>query len=412
MALNLVVSMLTARYLGPSNYGLINYAASIVAFLIPVMQLGLRSTLVQEFVDAPDREGKILGTAIALNIAGALACIAAVFSFTSVVNASEPETILICVLYSVSLLFQAVEIIQYWFQAKLMAKYPSVAMLFSYVAVSAYKIFLLITGKSVYWFAVSHAIDFAIISAVLVVVYLVKGEQKLGFSFRLAGKMLSRSKYYIVSGLMVNVFQLTDRVMLKHMAGDEMTGLYSAAVACSGITIFVFNAIIDSYRPSILQKFKSGESEAEDETATLYSVVIYLSLLQCVAIDVLAKPLVLLLYGQDYVGSVGALRIVTWFTLFSVIGTVRNIWILAHGRQRVLLVVNLCGAVMNIGLNLVLIPVIGMIGASVASVVCQCFANVVVTEFIPGIRRNNRILLMGLDPRRLVRFAGGILRKK
>ena len=45
--LQLVIGMLCARYLGPSNYGLINYAASIVAFVLPIMQLGLQSTLVQ-----------------------------------------------------------------------------------------------------------------------------------------------------------------------------------------------------------------------------------------------------------------------------------------------------------------------------------------------------------------------------
>ena len=51
--LQLVITMLTARYLGPSNYGVINYAASVIAFAVPVMQLGVRNTLVQELVAAP-----------------------------------------------------------------------------------------------------------------------------------------------------------------------------------------------------------------------------------------------------------------------------------------------------------------------------------------------------------------------
>ena len=50
--LGLVISMFTARYLGPSNYGLINYAASIVAFAAPIMYLGLKNILGQEIVTA------------------------------------------------------------------------------------------------------------------------------------------------------------------------------------------------------------------------------------------------------------------------------------------------------------------------------------------------------------------------
>ena len=69
--LNLVISMMTARYFGPSNYGLINYAAAIVAFFVPIMQLGLRSTLVSEYISDPEKEGTVLGTSVVMNIISA-----------------------------------------------------------------------------------------------------------------------------------------------------------------------------------------------------------------------------------------------------------------------------------------------------------------------------------------------------
>lgn len=116
--LNLIISMLTARYLGPSNYGTINYAAAIVAFFIPIMQLGFRSTLVQEYIEKTDQEGLVLGTSTVLNIISSAMCILGVFLFASIANKNEVETIIVCMLYSISLLFQATEMIQYWFQAK------------------------------------------------------------------------------------------------------------------------------------------------------------------------------------------------------------------------------------------------------------------------------------------------------
>ena len=70
--ISIVISMLTARFLGPSNYGLINYAASIVSFVTPIMYLGLTGILVQEIINNPDDEGKTTGTAIALGFTSSL----------------------------------------------------------------------------------------------------------------------------------------------------------------------------------------------------------------------------------------------------------------------------------------------------------------------------------------------------
>ena len=64
MVLTLIVGMLTARYLGPSNYGVIGETASYVAFFSVVCQLGFTSTAVKEIMDNTDRQGEILGTTI------------------------------------------------------------------------------------------------------------------------------------------------------------------------------------------------------------------------------------------------------------------------------------------------------------------------------------------------------------
>lgn len=399
--LNLVVTMLSARYLGPSNYGLISYAASIVTFLVPVMQLGFRSTLVQELIGRPEQEGKVLGTAVSLNLIAGVGCIVGVTSFAAIANRGEPETVAVCALYSISLVFQATEMIQYWFQAKLLSKYTSVTMLVSYVLVSAYKIFLLVTGKSVHWFAVSHAIDFGIISAVLFVVYHRVGGMRLGFSRPLAKQMLDKSKYYILSGLMVTVFQQTDRIMLKLMAGNEVTGFYSAAISCAGLSGFVYSAIIDSARPVILESRKQSEEKFRQGMVRLYSVVFYLAVAQCLVMVVLGELIVGIIYGADYMGAVRVLRVGVWFITFSYMGTVRNIWILAEGKQKLLLPVNLSGALANIGLNLLLIPSMGAEGAALASVVTQFFANFVMGFVLRPLRPSNALMIAGLDPRHL-----------
>ena len=190
-----VIGMLSARFLGPSNYGLINYATSIAAFAIPVMQLGLQSTLVQEYVDSPEKEGRIIGTHLVMNAVAAVACMIGMTAFAAAANPNDPVTVKVCALYSFSLLFQAVDMLQYWFQAKLLSKYSSVAMLCGYLVVSAYKIYLLVARKSVYWFALSHAVEYAAIGMLLLATYWKVGSQQITFSMDLAKDLFSRSRH-------------------------------------------------------------------------------------------------------------------------------------------------------------------------------------------------------------------------
>ena len=259
--LSFVIGTLSARYLGPGNYGIIDYAAAIVSFMVPVVQLGLRSTLVHEIIAAPDSEGKTLGTSLFMSTATSFLGIFGVIAFTAIANPNDPETMLVCALYSISLVFQATEILQYWFQAKLLSKYIAITSLAAYVVVSAYRCFLLITQKSVYWFAFSQALDYLLISASLYGIYRRISKQRLTVSFPLAKQLFKRSRYYIVSGIMVTFFSLTDRVMITLMLGKEANGYYSAAVSCAALSQFVFAAIVDKATDTLMAGVESSCAE-------------------------------------------------------------------------------------------------------------------------------------------------------
>lgn len=402
--LNLIVGVLSARYLGPSGYGLINYAASIVAFFVPIMRLGLHATLVQEITMDPNQEGRKLGTALGLNVIASILCIIAVMLFVFATNKGDHAAIIVCAIYSLSLLFQATEMINYWFQAKLMSKYPAMAMLISYVIVSAYKIFLLVTARSIYWFAVINVLDHCIISVILIWVYQRKKQQPLGFSGNLTGKLLSKSKYYILSSMMIVIFQQTDKLMIKSMLDTTATGYYAAAVTCAGIFGFVYAAIIDSARPEILKLYRSSSIKYENFISALYCVIFYLSLGQCVVMTVFAKPIIGILYGAEFLPSVAALRVCVWYVTYAYFGSIRNIWILCKEKHRLILIIDITGAIVNVGLNFFLIPYWGICGAAVASVATQFFSNFVLGFIFKPIRENNRLLLRGLNPKCLLQI--------
>lgn len=401
MIINLWVVKQTSKYLGPGNYGLISYAESLVTFTLPIMQLGLSAILVRALIAHPEKEGEIMGTSLTMSFFSSLICIGGLALFVLLQNGDEKDTVLVCILYSISLIFQSIEQIAYWFQAKYKSKYPSIVMLVAFVFVSIYKIYLLVTEKSVYWFALPQSISYIIMSAILFVIYNKIGGQKMTWSRETAKMLLSESKYYIIPNLMVTIFAQTDHIMIKNMMedGNFQNGFYSAAVICANLSGFIFTAIIDASRPSILESKTVNQELFEKNVSRLYCIIIYLSLAQSIFMTIFAKYIINILYSPTYYPSISALRIIVWYTTFSYFGAVRNIWILAEGKQKYLWIINLSGAAANVVLNCFLIPVMGINGAALASLVTQIFTNVIVNQIIKPIRYNNKLMLRGLDPR-------------
>lgn len=396
--IGLVISMLTARYLGPSNFGIINYAASLTTFAIPLVQLGLSNIMVQEVVNNPEKEGEILGTSILMSSISAIVCMLGLFAVVSSLNADENTTIIVCVLYSTILLFQAMELTKYWFQAKYLSKYTSVVSFVAYIIVALYKIFLLVTHKSVFWFAVSNSFDVALIAFSIYIVYRKKGGRPFQLSFVMAKRLFAKSHYYIVSSMMVVVFAQIDRVMIKNMLGNADVGFYSAALTCAGMASFVFAALIDSFRPSIFEALKKSVDLFEKRMSVLYGIVVYASLLYSLLVTIFSPIIIMILYGEAYMLSVDALRCAVWFSTFSYLGAVRNIWILAENKQKYLWIINLSGASLNVVLNLIFIPYWGIIGAAITSVATQFFTNVIINHIIVPIRHSNVLMLRGINP--------------
>lgn len=393
----LLTTVLISRHLGVSDYGLLSYAAGLVFFVTPIMKLGIDNILVKEIVANPESDGEIVGTTMVLNLCSGFLCIIGVTVFAVLVNGNEPETILVCFLYSLMLLFQATEMIYYWFHAKMLAKYSAIAMLIAYVVVAAVQTIMVLLHANVFAFALSHSIDFFVITVILFFLYKKKGGGKLSFSFNRAKELFSISKFYIISGLMITVFAQTDRIMLKLMVGNEATGLYAAAHTCANMTAFIFIAIVDSMRPGIFEGQKEGEALFEKRLKQLYAVIIYFSLLQSLVSTIFAPLIIYVMYGQAFADAVPVLQISVWFTTFSYIGTVRDVWILAKGKQKYLPFINAAGALTNIVLNFLLIPVWGAFGAGVASLLTQIFTNIVVGYLISAIRPNNKLMLQALN---------------
>ena len=396
--LGVAVSIFTARFLGPSNYGLVNYASSITAFFAPIVLLGFNSILVQELLFHKDEEGKILGTSIISTLVCSFGGMILTTLTAFVIDPSDGDSIVVCAIFSISLIFQATELIQFWFQAKYKSKTIALVGLFAYVVVSAYKIFLLVLKVDVYWFALTNAFDYLIISAILLYLYKKGNNQKLCFSKNVLKRLFLSGRYYIVSSLMIVVFAQTDKVMIKAMLGNDQNGYYSAAVACAAMTITFFSAVIEAMRPYILEGKQQNEAEFEKRLKTLYTILTYSALICSIIFCVFSDLIIRILYGSAYAEASGALKVVIWYTGLSCLGGAKDIWILAENKQRYLLRLNTSGAVLNIILNYFLINKIGIVGAAISTLITQFFSNIFLCIVFKELRHNMYLLLESLNP--------------
>ena len=388
-----LVGLLTARYLGPGNYGLVTYATAYTTFFASLCTLGINSVIIKNFVDHPDEQGEAIGTALVLRAVSSFLSAVVIIGIVSIIDRGEPLTILVVALTCVELLFQVFDTFKQWFQSRLESKYAALASFLSTVVVSAYKIFLLATGKSVIWFALSLSVDYAVVAVCLALIYRRKNGPRLSFSWGKGKQLLLASYSFIISGLMVSVYSGTDKLMLKQMLSEESVGYYALAVSLSTAGTFVLDAIIQSVTPSIIQAAGKDRKVYEKRNRQLYALVFYIALVFSAVICLFAEPVVRWFYGERYAGMVSPLRIVVWYTAFSYLGVARNPWLVCENKQKYQNVLYFSAAILNVIMNAVLIPLFGASGAAAASLMTQISTSILLPAVIKPLRPNARLML-------------------
>ena len=392
MILSFFIGLLSARYLGPNNFGLINYAAAYCTFFSSFCTLGINSLIIKNFIDRPDEEGEAIGTALVLRLCSSILSLLTIVGIVRIVDGNEPITLMVATLYCTSLIFHVFDTFNYWFQAKLLSKYYAIATLVAYIIASLYRLVLLMTGKGVQWFAVANSIDYFIVAVLLYSFYKSNHGPKLSFSFRKAKELLSVSCSYILSGLMVAIYGATDKLMLKQLLNESSVGYYSLASSISVMWAFVLSAIIDSLKSTIMKYHNEDKKLYEKTNRKLYSMVFYLSLCASLFIVIIAPLLIQIVYGEEYIPAVMPLRIIVWYVAFSYLGVARDIWVICEKKQKYLKYLYLGSAIVNVALNYIMIPSFGESGAAIATVLTQFSTIFVFPLFIKDFRPNVKLM--------------------
>lgn len=393
MSLSFVVSMLTARYLGPSNYGLINYASSFTSFFSTFCVLGINSVIVKNFIDHPNEEGRTTGSAIGVRMISSICSVVLIMVATLFLDRGERTTHLVVLLLGLGAIPQVFDTLNYWFQAKLESKYAAIASAIGYTVMMGYKISLLVFQKNVVWFAAASSIEYLVVAVCLYYNYRRHGGPSLSFSWRKVKELLNSSHHFILVSLMVSIYGSTDKLMLKQMMDETEVGFYSTAVTVCGLWCFILAAINDSMYPVILEAFESDIKLFERKCRQLYAIVFYTSVGVSILYTMFAKYIILILYGEAYLPAITPMRIVTWYIAFSYLGDARNVWVISYDCQKYLKYLYIGSAITNVVMNYFLIPLFGASGAALASVVTQISTIMIFPLFIRKMRPNVKLML-------------------
>lgn len=377
MLLSFVISMITTRYLGPSNYGIINYCAAYVAFFSSVCSLGLEGVLVKELVTNPDKEGEFVGTALIMRIAAGILSIISIMIILFIVDDGNRTVMLVGLLQSLVLWFKAFEVMDFWFQSKLKSKYVAIIKMASYLIVALYKVYILASAKSIEWFAFSTSLDFLIIAIFLIIIYPRNGGPSLSFKFSTAKALLKNSYHFIISGLFVTVYSQMDKIMIEKFLNETEVGYYSIGTSIFGYWVLVTTAITNAARPSIMSQKGKDEQKYIKRLKQLYAILIWLSIAAALFFTLFGRFVIPMLYGKAYNPSVPLVTITMWYAPFSVIGTARGIWIVCENKNRYVKYYMFIGAAVNVALNALWIPFIGTYGAALATFITQLIISLI-----------------------------------
>ncbi|MBO1057648.1 MAG: flippase [Dolichospermum sp. JUN01] len=383
MGVGLFVGVWVARYLGVEQFGVFNYATAFVALFSTLSTLGLDAIVVRSIVREPEKRAEILGTAFWLKLFGGIAALVLAVSSIIVVRHDDQLTIsLVAILSSVGI-FQAFDTIDLWFQSQVQSKYTVIAKNTAFVITALVKVTLISIQAPLIAFAWTALGEVGLGAIGLIISYRVRGYSPWlwPWSSPLAKTLLKESWPLILSGLAIMVYMRIDQIMLGQMVGDKAVGLYSAATRICEVWYFIPTVITSSYAPEIYASRNLSDTIYYDKLRKLIRFLSLVSITLILPISLLSGTVVTFLYGNNYSEAIPILRIQILSSWFTFVGVGASPFFNEKGLTYLSFQRTLIGAIMNIILNLFLIPEYSGLGAATSTVISYGFGSVFVNAF-------------------------------
>lgn len=381
LGMGLLVSAWVARYLGPAEFGELAYVLAFIAFFQAITSLGLEGIVVRDIAQHKDRANSILGTAFILRLGTGIACWLFAVGSMAWLNGLHDRSVVLTALVAGTLVFQAADTVDLWFQSQSSSRLTVIAKLVSYLLTSGVKVLLILNEASLVAFAAVMVLEGSTSALGLAIVYKrFPCAQRWAHSANTARELLLESWPFLLSGISIMVYMRIDQIMIKEMLGSNELGIYAAMLPLSTLWQFIPMTLSSSLAPFVARKKAESEEAYWQALQMIFKTFALFGWVVCIPIAVLAPIIVNILYGPDYKDGAIVLSIYVFTNLFINMGVAQGLWLLNDRRAFLSLAKTVIGAVIAVLGNWLLIPYYGTTGVAVVAVIAQ-LVSAVLTNF-------------------------------
>lgn len=373
--LNVGVGFWVARYLGPARFGTLNYLLALVGMISLVAELGLDAVMRRELIRAPERTNALIATAWGLRLTGGAVAygLLLVLAQAGVVSGSERALLAVA---GLTLFQPALFVTDLWFQARLQAKYSVGAQMGAFAIAAMVRIALILAHASLIGFIWAIVVELGAAAGLFSLLARKNGLtwKPRDFSSMLAVQLLRESWPLLLSGFAVMLYMRLDVVMLRSMVGETAVGIYAAATRFTEMWYFVPIALASSALPALLRARERGIEEYDRRMQGYYDLNAAIAYALALPLAALAPWVIRIAYGPAFASAAPVLALHVWSSVFVFLGVARGQFLVNEGYVRFYSVTTFAGLVVNVVLNLVLIPRQGPFGAALATLGAQAAA--------------------------------------
>ncbi len=383
----LLVGIFIARYLGPEQYGLMSYVTSYVALFQVLAYFGMDQIEIREESKTPEEKDKIIGTAFTLKIGFAIITMLLV-AITAWIFEADSFTKWMIILYSVSMMANSFGVIRNYFTSLVWNEYIVKTEITRTLIGAGIKIALLLFHAPLIWFITAALFDTLLIAGGYLVSYRnkINSIRKWFFDKEQAIYLIRESFPLLLSGAAVIVYTKIDQIMIGNMIDKSSVGHYAVAGKFVEICIFIPTIMCQTITPILVKIYQTSQKDYLEKLQLFMNITIWGTTLMCLIISIIATPLIHYTFGIQFASASSLLQIM----IFKVIGyahaQVTGTMIIIEKKQKLVVLRNLIGCVVVIGLNLILIPKYGTVGAAISSVVTAFCTGVFSHIIIPPYR--------------------------
>jgi O-antigen/teichoic acid export membrane protein len=361
---------MVARHLGPKDFGQYSAALAFIGFFSLLPEMGMDSVLTREIAKKPLIASRLLGNLFSLRVILAMCAIGLAFVAGRLWGKSQYERLLIYVAAPYIAVYTLGLIGEVYFKANLSMQIPAVikmlakGLLFGGILAGS-----LLNLKLLPFLLITALIEIPAIGILYIILWR-KLRPQICIAIGDWTKVARESWPLALSSLAIMVYTRADVLLLSRMSGSEAVGQYSAAARISEPWSGIGGALAVSLMPLLSRYRSQNDGKSYDRAYRMtFDWALWILIGVCVFFSLYAKDLLQAVYGNRYGDAAIALPWYMWGQIGGLTGLLYSSAMIADGRQRIQLGLVLCSAIINIILNLALIPRFGILGAAVATLV-------------------------------------------